>query len=82
MHEHVLSPDPVIIRYGPDVRFRWTCTGLAIDVGENLSPSVVEAQCAWRATKPLALEMPQQIEHGWRPWATHAPNGPTHSNGL
>jgi hypothetical protein len=41
---------------------------------------VVKAQRTRRPAKVFTLQVPQQIEHRRRPWVTHAPNRPTHSN--
>jgi hypothetical protein len=55
------------IQYRPGVRCWETNTDLALDVGQNLSPSLVKAQRTRRATKAFALKVPQQIEHRRRP---------------
>jgi hypothetical protein len=81
MHEHAVTPDKVRETDVEAVAFgRIAMPDLSLDVGQNLSPLVVKAQRTRRANKPFALKVLQQIEDGWRPRVTCAPNCLTDSN--
>lgn len=67
MYEHVITPD--IVWEITAARLARPALGahLSLDVGQNLSPLVVKAQCTRRASKSFTLNVPQQIEDSRRP---------------
>jgi hypothetical protein len=71
MHEHVVTPDIVRetnVEPAPLVRDEAVASpDLSLDVGQNLSLLVVEAQRTRRTSESFTVKVPQQIEHGRRP---------------
>jgi hypothetical protein len=84
MHEDVVTPD--IVRAAKAeaaalVRDELIASpDLSLDIGQDLSALVVEAQGPWCAGEPFALEVAQQIEDGRRPCVTRAMNRLTDPN--